>query len=180
MGGLVAVLGDEVGGPYVKCRHVIRAANGNLYKLTPRHVEILELASQGLAYKQMAAVMGNTEQTVKNHVTAILRALDVFNMTHAVAKALREGIIGMIVARSKCLGCNLECPRDPLHNSPLRRMPYMIPFQLVAVCPSCGKVTTIQVCYGCKRLMCNECLLEHRVGCDALKWGTTKTQSKRK
>ena len=34
-----------------------------------------------------------------------------------------------------------------------------------AKCPKCQRVTSIRVCYGCKELMCEECLLEHQIIC---------------
>ena len=36
---------------------------------------------------------------------------------------------------------------------------------LFAKCPKCGRITSIRVCYGCKELMCNECLTEHQITC---------------
>ena len=34
-----------------------------------------------------------------------------------------------------------------------------------AKCPKCNLITSIRVCYGCKELMCQECLTEHQVRC---------------
>jgi len=36
---------------------------------------------------------------------------------------------------------------------------------LQAKCPLCGRITSIRICYGCKALMCEECLTEHQVKC---------------
>jgi hypothetical protein len=36
---------------------------------------------------------------------------------------------------------------------------------IFAKCPKCGKITTIRTCYGCKELMCEECLTEHQITC---------------
>ena len=41
--------------------------------LTPREIEILEYIAQGYLNKQIAAELGISEQTIKNHVTSILR-----------------------------------------------------------------------------------------------------------
>ncbi len=34
-----------------------------------------------------------------------------------------------------------------------------------AKCPKCGRITNIRVCFGCKGLMCEECLPEHQLVC---------------
>lgn len=36
---------------------------------------------------------------------------------------------------------------------------------IMAKCPKCGRITSIRVCYGCKELMCEECLIEHQIVC---------------
>lgn len=40
---------------------------------------------------------------------------------------------------------------------------------VMAKCPKCGRITEIRTCYGCKGLMCYDCLTEHQVGCSQLK-----------
>jgi DNA-binding NarL/FixJ family response regulator len=52
--------------------------------LTERQIEVLELLVQGLSNKQIGRKLNLTEATVKNHVTASLRALNVSNRTQAV------------------------------------------------------------------------------------------------
>lgn len=52
--------------------------------LTPRQFEVLELLVQGLPNKSIGRKLNLTEATVKNHVTAVLRALRVTNRTQAV------------------------------------------------------------------------------------------------
>ncbi len=52
--------------------------------LTPRQSEVLELLVQGLTNKHIATRLGLSEATVKTHVAASLRALNVRNRTQAV------------------------------------------------------------------------------------------------
>lgn len=55
--------------------------------LTPRQIDVLKLLSLGKSNKEIALLLKLSEGTVKLHVTAILRALDVSNRTEAVIKA---------------------------------------------------------------------------------------------
>jgi DNA-binding NarL/FixJ family response regulator len=52
--------------------------------LTPRQIEVLELMVQGLSNKSIAQRLELAEPTVKTHVAAGLRALNVKNRTQAV------------------------------------------------------------------------------------------------
>jgi DNA-binding NarL/FixJ family response regulator len=61
--------------------------------LTPREMEILKYIGLGLLNKQIAAQLGISEQTIKNHVTSILRKLNANARTEAVVLALRQGLI---------------------------------------------------------------------------------------
>jgi adenylate cyclase len=57
--------------------------------LTPRQLEVLELVAKGLTNAEIAQVLGIAPGTAKNHVAAVLEALDVSNRTEAVG-ILRE------------------------------------------------------------------------------------------
>lgn len=59
--------------------------------LTPREMEILETVARGQSNKEIARTLGIGDQTVKNHVTAILRKLAVNDRTQAVIQAIRHG-----------------------------------------------------------------------------------------
>jgi DNA-binding NarL/FixJ family response regulator len=61
--------------------------------LTPREVEILDCVAQGNSNKEIARLLGISDQTVKNHITSILRKLAVNDRTQAVIYALRHGWI---------------------------------------------------------------------------------------
>lgn len=59
--------------------------------LSPREMEILKLITRGLSNKEIAYTLGISHQTVKNHMTSILRKLDVEDRTQAAVFALRRG-----------------------------------------------------------------------------------------
>jgi len=61
--------------------------------LTPRETEILNYMAQGYFNKQIAAKLSISEQTIKNHITSILRKLDANARTEAVVTALKRGLI---------------------------------------------------------------------------------------
>ncbi len=62
-------------------------------KLSPREIEILDQVARGNSNKLIARKLGISDQTVKNHVSAILRKLEVNDRTEAVVYALRNGWI---------------------------------------------------------------------------------------
>ncbi len=53
-------------------------------ELTPRQLEVLDKMTEGKPNKIIAAELGLTEATVKAHVTAVLKTLNVTNRTQAV------------------------------------------------------------------------------------------------
>jgi DNA-binding NarL/FixJ family response regulator len=59
--------------------------------LTDRELEILRKVSDGLTNAEIGYALGISAQTVKNHVTSILRKLAVNDRTQAVVTALRRG-----------------------------------------------------------------------------------------
>lgn len=63
--------------------------------LSRRETEILENIAQGNSNKEIAYTLGICNQTVKNHVTSIMRKLAANDRTHAVVLALRYGVIRM-------------------------------------------------------------------------------------
>ena len=62
-------------------------------KLSPREIEILDLVARGNSNKLIGRRLSISDQTVKNHVSAILRKLEVNDRTEAVVYALRNGWI---------------------------------------------------------------------------------------
>jgi len=63
--------------------------------LTPRETEILNYIAQGYLNKQIAAELDISEQTIKNHVTSILRKLNANVRTEAVVVAIKQGLISI-------------------------------------------------------------------------------------
>jgi DNA-binding NarL/FixJ family response regulator len=63
--------------------------------LTRRETEILEHIANGFLNKQIAASLEISEQTIKNHVTSILRKLNANARTEAVVIAIKRGIISV-------------------------------------------------------------------------------------
>ncbi|HEY4689841.1 MAG TPA: response regulator transcription factor [Anaerolineae bacterium] len=59
--------------------------------LSPREMEILQYITRGLSNKEIAHQLGISHQTVKNHMTSILRKLNVEDRTQAAVYALRRG-----------------------------------------------------------------------------------------
>lgn len=61
--------------------------------LTPRQLDVLRLMAQGLSNKGICKRLNLAEGTVKLHVTAIMRALNAANRTHAVLEATRLRLV---------------------------------------------------------------------------------------
>ena len=62
--------------------------------LTERQIEVLRLMMQGKSNKEIGRALDVAEPTVKNHVTAVLRALGASNRTEAVIAATALGVAG--------------------------------------------------------------------------------------
>jgi DNA-binding NarL/FixJ family response regulator len=60
--------------------------------LTPRQREVLAVMMQGKSNKAICRALNLAEPTVKNHVTAILKALNVTNRTEAVIKVSQASV----------------------------------------------------------------------------------------
>jgi DNA-binding NarL/FixJ family response regulator len=63
--------------------------------LSNREVEILDYIARGNSNKEIAKSLKISDQTVKNHITSILKKLSVNDRTAAVVHALRHGWIKM-------------------------------------------------------------------------------------
>ena len=61
------------------------------HPLSDREMEVLACVVRGLSNKEIAGLLGISHQTVKNHVTAILRKFGVEDRTQAVVYALKRG-----------------------------------------------------------------------------------------
>jgi DNA-binding NarL/FixJ family response regulator len=69
------------------------AASAALRTLTPRETEVLRLVADGLDTSEIALQMCYSERTVKNVLHDLTTRLQLRNRTHAVAYAVREGLI---------------------------------------------------------------------------------------
>jgi len=69
------------------------AADEMFLPLSPREMEILQLIARGMSNKEIARELRISRQTVKNHMTSILRKLAVNDRTQAAVYALRRGWI---------------------------------------------------------------------------------------
>ena len=61
--------------------------------LTKRETQILTYVAEGNTNKEIARILSISEQTIKNHVSAILRKLNANDRAHAVTLALHGGWI---------------------------------------------------------------------------------------
>jgi DNA-binding NarL/FixJ family response regulator len=60
-------------------------------QLTPRELEVLDCVAQGMSNKEIADTLFITEQTVKNHMTSVLRKLEAEDRVQVILKAVRCG-----------------------------------------------------------------------------------------
>jgi two-component system NarL family response regulator len=67
--------------------------DSELYVLSDREAEILDLVAQGMRNKEIASKLCIAEKTVKNHVSNILKALQVNSRTEAAMKAVRSKLV---------------------------------------------------------------------------------------
>jgi len=61
--------------------------------LSRRETEIIKHIAEGTSNKRIAYALGIGEQTIKNHITSIMRKLNANDRTHAVVLAMRQGWI---------------------------------------------------------------------------------------
>jgi DNA-binding NarL/FixJ family response regulator len=86
--GIEAWINDgifELGGPYYA------DAEQSFTPLSSREMEILRCVTRGMSNKEIARALNISHQTVKNHMTSILKKLAVEDRTQAAVFALRRG-----------------------------------------------------------------------------------------
>lgn len=65
--------------------------------LSARELEVLELVAAGRTNREIATLLDISNQTVKNHISSILRKLAVNDRTQAVVYAMRRGWIKVVL-----------------------------------------------------------------------------------
>jgi len=70
------------------------ALRAHIAKLTPREREVFELVIRGKTNKQVAAVLGATERTIKAHRHRVMEKMEVQSLAELVSVAERAGILG--------------------------------------------------------------------------------------
>ena len=63
--------------------------------LTGREIQVLNHVADGNTNKQIAHILGISEQTVKCHVSSILSKLRANDRAHAVARAMEDGLLSV-------------------------------------------------------------------------------------
>jgi DNA-binding NarL/FixJ family response regulator len=76
-------------------RHLTMDGNAqHIYSpLSPRELQVLELVASNRTNKEIATLLDISNQTVKNHISSILRKLAVNDRTQAVVYAVQQGWI---------------------------------------------------------------------------------------
>ncbi|MGW2328142.1 response regulator transcription factor [Streptomyces sp. NPDC001700] len=74
-------------------REVLSPRGLHLSGLTPREIDVLRLMSEGLNTAEIAEKLCFSERAVKRVVFEVTRRLNLRNRPHAVAYALRSGVI---------------------------------------------------------------------------------------
>lgn len=75
-------------------RNRLDAVRAHIAKLTPREREVFELVIRGKTNKQVAAVLGATERTIKAHRHRVMEKMQVQSLAELVSVAERAGILG--------------------------------------------------------------------------------------
>lgn len=100
--------GDEVRGvfgvgiPLEPAAPGVRAGDGEgAPALTPRQLEVLRLLSEGQETHEIASSLGIAEETARNHIRALLRAIGAHSRLEAVAIGLRLGMLAPQLAEKR-------------------------------------------------------------------------------
>jgi DNA-binding NarL/FixJ family response regulator len=125
--------------------------------LSTRDAQILVYIAQGTSNKQIARMLSMSDQTVKNHIAAMLRTLGVTNRTSAVMEALRQNWM-MPDGGERGLTRVADQARDEGARSRTRRKPTLLyeGFPLVRL-PTDPQVGYRQQTAYCGKARCQKC-----------------------
>jgi DNA-binding NarL/FixJ family response regulator len=73
----------------------VEAADLTVQPLTGRELEVLQLAAEGLANKQIALALAISEHTVKFHLSSIYTKMAVTSRTEAIRAGARRGLVAL-------------------------------------------------------------------------------------
>ena len=74
-------------------RRLRRTRPARTHGLTDRETQVLQLVADGLTNREIAEELSIAEQSAKNHVSNLLRKMNVPNRTAAAAMARRDGLV---------------------------------------------------------------------------------------
>lgn len=74
-------------------RHDVRGTPLTYGRLADRELQVLRLVAEGYATAEIARTLSYSERTVKNVIQQVVTRLQLRNRSHAVAYAVREGLI---------------------------------------------------------------------------------------
>ena len=62
-------------------------------ELTPRELEVLELAANGYSAKEVASLIGIAPRTVERHVENVRLKMNARNRVHMITQAIMRGVL---------------------------------------------------------------------------------------
>jgi DNA-binding NarL/FixJ family response regulator len=74
---------------------LLNSADSLMAPLTAREIQVLDFVARGYQNKQIADELKISEQTIKSHITSVLRKLNANSRTEAVVRAIQKGLISV-------------------------------------------------------------------------------------
>lgn len=70
-----------------------RRVNARLAGITPRELQVLQLAAEGLTYEEIGCRLFIATETAKSHMRQVRLKLRVHSRSHAIAVGFRKGML---------------------------------------------------------------------------------------
>src|SRR5690606_32909918 len=86
--------------------------------ISRRELQCLKLTAEGLTSEEIALRLGLSVHTANQYLANATEKLDAANRVHAVATALRAGLIDCVPPRSLARPCGCALPRVPVPERP--------------------------------------------------------------